>query len=78
MQGDMVMKDKRRRRLQFSLKTFLTACTTIALAIAVVLKLISATPLAIAIVCVILLLASPFMLLPSFIDWLLKVDQSKE
>lgn len=66
------------RPFQFSLKSLLTYSVVAAVAISLIIKMASASPLAIGLVVLFLILTAPFMFFAEIVDWLLGVNKHKK
>lgn len=66
------------RRFQFSLKRFLTYSVVAAIAISFIVRLANASPLAIGLVALWLLVTLPAMFFADIVDWLLGVKKDNK
>ena len=66
------------RPFQFSLKALLTYSVVAAVAISVIIRMASASPLAIGFVVLWLIVTAPFMFFAEIVDWLLGVNRNKK
>lgn len=65
------------RPFQFSLKSLLTFSVVAAVAISLIVKMAFASPLAIGLVVLFLIVSAPFMFFAEIVDWLLGVKKPK-
>ena len=66
------------RNFQFSLKSLLTYSVVAAVAICLIVKMASASPLAIGLVVLWMIVTAPFMFFGEIVDWLLGVNKRKQ
>ncbi|WP_442505672.1 hypothetical protein SH528x_004471 [Novipirellula sp. SH528] len=65
------------RRFQFSLKLLLTYSVVAAVAISLIIKMASASPLTIGLVALWMIATAPFIFFAEIVDWLLGVNKQK-
>lgn len=66
------------RHFQFSVKSLLNYSVVAAVAISMIIKMASASPLAIGLVAIWLIVTAPFMFFAEIVDWLLGVNKHKK
>jgi len=74
----MTNSEQPSRNFQFSLKSLLTYSVVAAVTISLIIKLASASPLAISLIVLFLIVSAPFMFFAEIVDWLLGVNKRKE
>jgi hypothetical protein len=74
----MTDSEQQKRHFNFSLKSLLTYSVVAAVAISLIIKIASASPLAIGLIALWLIVTAPFMFFAEIIDWLPGVLKPKK